>query len=637
MPRITFFIGKGGVGKTTVAASYALWRASRHPRTPLLLLSTDPAHSLGDVLLKPLSDNPTKIKAQLFAREIDASAEVRRFLDVHREGILKVIEKGSFFTADEIGPLLDATLPGMAEIAGLLAIDEALESGQYEEIIVDTAPMGHTLRMFDMPGHFAELLEFLRTASQRDELLAARFANKRLPPDPLLEQWSAMVGRLRKALASDQSQIVMVTTPEPFAVEETLRASDWLVDENDEEIPVATIVLNRSVAARNGCESCDRRVRALHSARTRLRETYPGTRLLRGEDPGAPLFGVQQLAAFGQHVFEAKPLRVKLKVPSASTLPKMVKAEWPTEDREMAFTLGKGGVGKTTVSAALALRTRTVVNAVVNICSTDPAPSLDDVFRSDVTDTLAPVLGDDGLRAAEIDAIDEYRVWAEQMRRRIDGGMTSEGERGLHIDLTYDRELLDALLDIVPPGVDEIFAILRISEMVHRGERLIIDMAPTGHAIDLLKTPERLLSWTRMLLKTLAANRTLPLARDAGVEVATIQHKVRELAAVMKDRHRSAVDVVMLAEPLPDRETNRLLRILKDMGTSVERVFVNRVIMRDVDDCSRCKRAQKWQMFTLSKLRLQSDFEVLVVPEISGGVAGRASLERFTREIWRLA
>jgi arsenite-transporting ATPase len=637
LPRISFFIGKGGVGKTTVAASYALWRASKRPRKPLLLLSTDPAHSLGDVLRISLSDEPKKIHARLFAREIDASAELQRFLSDNREHILKVIEKGSFFTADEVGPLLDATLPGMAEIAGLLAIDEALESNRYDEIIVDTAPMGHTLRLFDMPGHFAQLLEFLRTASQRDELLAATFAQRRLAPDPFLERWSAMVGRLRSTLVSKDSQLLMVTTPEPFAVAETLRASDWLRDENDEDIPVGTIILNRSVAASSGCESCDRRVKSLRSARKQLTDVYPGTRILRGEDPGAPLLGVDQLSAFGRHVFEEKLLRVTLSVPREAASLNFERVEWPTEDREMAFTVGKGGVGKTTISAALAVRTRAKERTVVNICSTDPAPSLDDVFRAEVGENLKPVLHDLGLRAAEIDAVDEYRKWASQMRRRVDEGLTNEGDRGLHLDLTYDRELLDALLDVVPPGVDEIFAILRISEIVHRGECLIIDMAPTGHAIDLLKTPERLLSWTRMLLKTLAANRTLPLARDAGVEVATIQHKVRELAALMKNKERSGVDVVMLPELLPDRETRRLLASLKEIGAGVRRVFINRVMLNDPGDCSRCRRARRWQMYTLQKISSLTKYEVYIVPEVPGGISGGAALDRFTRDIWRLA
>jgi arsenite-transporting ATPase len=362
---------------------------------------------------------------------------------------------------------------------------------------------------------------------------------------------------------------------------------------------------------------------------------YPETRILRGEDPGAPLLGVDQLSAFGQHVFEQKPLRVTLSVPSGVSALEFKRVEWPTEDREMAFTVGKGGVGKTTISAALAVCTRAKERTVVNICSTDPAPSLDDVFRAEVGGSLKPVLNDPGLRAAEIDAVDQYQEWASQMRRRLDEGLTNE-DRGLHLDLTYDRELLDALLDVVPPGVDEIFAILRISELVNRGESLIIDMAPTGHAIDLLKTPDRLLSWTRMLLKTLAANRTLPLARDAGVEVATIQHKVRELAATMNNHERSGVDVVMLPELLPDRETRRLLHTLEEMGAGVRRVFINRVMMSDTGECSRCGRARRWQMYTLKKMKALTKHDVYIVPEIPGGISGRAALNRFTRNIWRL-
>jgi arsenite/tail-anchored protein-transporting ATPase len=446
-----------------------------------------------------------------------------------------------------------------------------------------------------------------------------------------------MVGRLRSALVSKDSQLLMVTTPEPFAVAETLRASDWLRDENGDDIPVGTIILNRSITARNGCDSCDRRVKALRSARKQLSEVYPDTRILRGEDPGAPLLGIDQLSAFGRHIFEEEPLRVTLKVPTELSAPRFERAEWPTEDREMAFTVGKGGVGKTTISAALALRTRAIERTVVNICSTDPAPSLDDVFRAEVGEELKPVFNDPGLRAAEIDAVDEYQKWASQMRRRVDEGLTNEGERGLHLDLTYDRELLNSLLDVVPPGVDEIFAILRISEIVDRGECLIIDMAPTGHAIDLLKTPERLLSWTRMLLKTLAANRTLPLARDAGVEVATIQHRVRELAAMMKNHERSSVDVVMLPELLPDRETRRLLRSLKEIGVGVRRVFINRVMINDSGDCPRCRRTRRWQMYTLQKITSLTKQDVYVVPEVPGGISGRAALDRFTRDIWRLA
>ena len=129
------------------------------------------------------------------------------------------------------------------------------------------------------------------------------------------------------------------------------------------------------------------------------------------------------------------------------------------------------------------------------------------------------------------------------------------------MDLSFERDLFLAVLDVVPPGVDEIFAAFRILDLVDRGGRVQIDMAPTGHALEVLRTPARLLGWARVLLKTLAHHRTLPLARDAAVEIATVSQRVRELAATITDAKRSQVWVVMLAEPLPDRETRRLLDV----------------------------------------------------------------------------
>ena len=634
MAGLSFFIGKGGVGKTTVSAAYAAWLGSQEHRKSTLLISTDPAHSLADVLQAPLSDEPIRVNTpgRVFARELDAAAQIRSFLGTNRADILRVVERGSLFNAEEIGPLLDATLPGMAEIAGLLAVQELLEADEFDHIVVDTAPMGHALRMFQMPEHFARFLTFLRTASARDEVLARRFAGRRLPPDPFIERWSAMVEDLRKALRSEISEIVLVTTPEPFAVRESVRAAEWLAAEGD-SLEVARIVMNRVVREGKGCAICARRARMVPAARRDLQKTYRNAELCLGEDTGEPIAGAEALLAFGKHVFGAGRLRLpSLPVPTRQV--EFVEAQWPVADTELCFTVGKGGVGKTTVSAGLAVRTRVEADVRVTVCSTDPAPSLDDVFAQEIGGTPMEVLGDPQLHAAELDAVGEYRRWAERMREHVDSGLSSESG-GLHVDVTYDRELLAALLDVVPPGVDEVFAILRMTELVRRNERLLVDMAPTGHALDLLRTPERLLSWTRMLLKTLAANRTLPLARDAAVEVATIQHQVRELAALMRDSSRSRVAVVIVPEPLPDRETARLLATLAQLGTPAAMLFANRVLMTETG-CRRCTRQRRWQMATLGGLG-KEETPLYVLPEIAGGVSGRAAVVRFTRKIWQLA
>jgi arsenite-transporting ATPase len=213
--------------------------------------------------------------------------------------------------------------------------------------------------------------------------------------------------------------------------------------------------------------------------------------------------------------------------------------------------------------------------------------------------------------------------------------MTSE-ERGIHLDLSLDRRFLLALLDVVPPGVDEIFAAFGILELLKENARVVIDMAPTGHALEVLRTPARLLPWTRVLLKTLAAHRTLPIARDAGVEIAKLSQRVRELSSILRDSKRCNVVTVTLAEPLPDYETRRLLETLAELGAPLGAVFVNRVL-REGKGCRRCRLVGEWQAASLSSLRKQLGGDgVYVVGEAGRTITGTNALEQFTKRIWRL-
>src|SRR5689334_12845193 len=134
MAKLTFVVGKGGVGKTTVSCALALHLAASKARQSVLLLSTDPAHSLADMLQVKLGSTAKKLavaKGRISALQIDSSREFKKFLAENREAILDIVENGTFFNREEIAPLLDATLPGMAEIAALLALQELLEQDRY--------------------------------------------------------------------------------------------------------------------------------------------------------------------------------------------------------------------------------------------------------------------------------------------------------------------------------------------------------------------------------------------------------------------------------------------------------------------------------------------------------------------------
>jgi arsenite-transporting ATPase len=295
-------------------------------------------------------------------------------------------------------------------------------------------------------------------------------------------------------------------------------------------------------------------------------------------------------------------------------------------------------VGKTTISAGLAYHHRRAKSRdTVSICSTDPAPSLDDVFEAEIGNNLVPVLNDVKLRAIEVDSIAEFRHWAEQMRDNIDGAFSSE-ERGLHVDWSFERRLFSALLDIVPPGVDELFAVFKILDLLEartQSSRVVIDMAPTGHALELLRMPDRMLLWSRLLLRALAPHRELPLAQDVAVEIARISQRVRSLAAMLKDGKRSRLWPVMLAEPLPDRQTERLLAEIAQLGGHSGPTFVNRLIFEeDIAGCRRCEVARQWQLATLNRLA-DRHVPFFVVRNMPREIAGNAALQSFTRELWQ--
>ena len=113
--------------------------------------------------------------------------------------------------------MLDTSLPGMAEVAALLAIHELVGS-KYDEVVVDTAPMGHAIRLFQMPQHFTRFLDVLETAASRDAVLARTFGG-RVRREPALDRWARMVDGVEQALSSGGSKLVMVTTAGAVLVE----------------------------------------------------------------------------------------------------------------------------------------------------------------------------------------------------------------------------------------------------------------------------------------------------------------------------------------------------------------------------------------------------------------------------------
>lgn len=222
--------GKGGVGKTTLAAATALVSAKNE--TPTLVLSTDPAHSLSDTFETEIHAEPEQIRSDipLYAAELDPE-QTTSFNTDSTGGI----GAGLFGESDPFDPM--GGMPGTDEVAALQALSTLFEDPRFDRIVVDTAPTGHTLRLLALPDQLDSMMEGMMGLSAQFQGLFGDDATTEV------SGFSERITRLRTVLrdpARTDFRVVMV--PEELSIRETERL---LAQLSAVEIPVGTVVVNR--------------------------------------------------------------------------------------------------------------------------------------------------------------------------------------------------------------------------------------------------------------------------------------------------------------------------------------------------------------------------------------------------------
>lgn len=514
LPRFVLFTGKGGVGKTSVACATAILLADAGKR--VLLISTDPASNVGQVLGVTIGNRVTAIDAVpgLSAIEIDpesAADQYRERVVGPLRGHLPELELAS--VVESVSGSCTTEIASFDEFSGFLA-DEARTAG-FDHVVFDTAPTGHTVRLLQLPGSWTRFLD----EGKGDASCLGPLAG--------LDRQRSMYARAVQALSDPSTtRLVLVARAQTSSLVEAERTRGELA-----EIGIAAtgLVVNGVLPEAAGEEPLAVAVRARERAALAAMPTALAA-LPRDE-----------IALRAESVIGADALRGLLDAPSAP-LPSVAELDQPVlsdvHEHDLArlvdelaetghglvMCMGKGGVGKTTVAAAIAVALARRGHDV-HLTTSDPAAHL--------TQTLAGEVP--GLRVSRIDPEESTRLYREQVM----------ATKGAHLDDEGRAALVE---DLLSPCTDEVAVFHRFSRIISesRSRFVIVDTAPTGHTLLLL---DRTGSYHHDIVRNMAEGMhfTTPMMR-------------------LQDPALTRVIIVTLPESTPVLEAEQLQRDLERAG-----------------------------------------------------------------------
>lgn len=544
--RFTFVLGKGGVGKTTTAGAVAVALADQGLATHLI--STDPAHSLSDLFRQSLSSGraePCECAPSLHLEEFDAASALRRWRERAEESVRALLERGTYLDAEDIQDFMEQALPGADEFMGALRLTE-LARGPAARVVVDTAPTGHALRLLDAGRILEGWLTALGALERKGQVVASRLARRpvRFPSEDLLDQMEAHALGLRELL--QEAAFVLVSRPESMVREETRRLREELTAR---DLPVAV-----EVRIGGGAEDDTPGVLVVPPG-----DRPRGCEALRGWTRGwaAPTPASERRAGPAVVISRSAPLGVE------------ALADLLWGGRERLLFVGKGGVGKTTCATACAV----VLSARLRVIllSTDPAGSLSDLVGRPVT--RAGVQVSEGLLVRQVEAEADFHEFRDRYRSNIEEFVERLGIRG---DPALDRNVLESILELAPPGLDELVGMTALAEQGTE-DVTIVDASPTGHFLRLVETPQLALSWIRALLRFLLKYRSVTGLGEPAERLLEFSRRIRALREALTDERRSGALPVVLHEPMVLAETRRLCEGLARAGIPVAGLIHNRV------------------------------------------------------------
>ena len=542
------------MGKTTLASLAALHFSQTRRVT---LFSTDPASNLGDLLARKVP--------RLEVESIDAARLYDEFLGENLEAFLELGDRGTYLDREELKRLFQLSVPGIDELMGWMRIGE-LATPAKGLLIVDTAPTGHALRMLGSSGHFQQLENALAAMQAKHSDLVRQLARRSVRDgmDDFLERFSQRLDAYRALLSdSTRSAFVPVVLAEPWVVEQTKRLIDQ-VRASSFFVPLA--VLNRQPHDCD-CSSCRARAK---------RKVDVGVEIVSAPQSCVQLDSINRLRRYLAGNDERN---------QSARSGSLEKRELSLDQARMVFFAGKGGVGKTTTATSVALQLAYgTPDARFTLISTDPAHSLRDVFSSEKPP--------ENLSVEMIDTRAKWKRLRESLGDEIERAIAALTPQGM--SLVHDSNVMQQLVEIAPPGADELFAIMRMSDLAQdeTQKRILVDTAPTGHFLRLLELPSTAGEWVREFMRLLLRYKELIPPGSLGEQLVQASRALNSFDHLLRSSQCATV-VVTRPDRLVIEESRRLLASLRERGVRVSGVVANSITPASDCSCDESRRAEE--------------------------------------------
>lgn len=508
--RNLFFTGKGGVGKTSVACATAVRLADAGKR--VLLVSTDPASNLDEVLGVTLGHHPTPIPAVpgLAAMNLDPEKAVAEYRERMVGPYRALLPKEAVASMEEqFSGSCTLEIAAFDEFSKLLGDPAA--TGDYDHVIFDTAPTGHTLRLLTLPSAWSGFMETNTTGTSC------------LGPLAGLQAQQALYQETVRALGNPQvTTLVLVTRPEVTAFREAARTSGEL---SGLGVQNQHIVINGVFRATNGDDpfavALQRRGDLAMDDIPDVLRDLPRTMIPLSR---AGVLGLAALRSLGSDLVVASETILTgsddLVLPP--TLGRLID-DLAAPGHGVILAMGKGGVGKTTVAAAVAVALAER-GFRVHLSTTDPAAHLSATIDSSALPNLT---------VSRIDPAGETALYTEQVMQ----------EAGANLDASGKALLAE---DLRSPCTEEIAVFRAFAQAVAEGSDrfVVLDTAPTGHTILLLDA-------------------ALAYHREVTRQTHQMPESVEQLLPRLRDSNFTRVLIVTLAEATPVHEAAQLQRDLR--------------------------------------------------------------------------